>query len=293
VARRILSIAGGVALTACQVGPIEIVECGVNADCAAEQYCELPSHRCVPFALPPGSGQSGGLAPTALEWTDLGQVIGSTNPLGINGTWWLHDDCSTATPEIAAGTLVCPAAWTTPTCCTEYDASLTGPAPDRQQGLSITTGGAGVPARACLKGTLTRVLTDGSGQVRYDLNWGIAFELPFADFLPFDATRAFPGGALVGFMLDLDSPLPGTSVRVGIRGESDHPYFVDILLPAKNAPVLFSEGKQGDWVTPQLPLDHADLRSIHVSIPPSADTSLPFDFCISHLRALQQPAASN
>lgn len=288
MARRILSITFASVLTACQVGPIEVVECATNADCGAAHFCELPSHRCVKF----DQSEPSAVDSTELNWNDRGQVLRRDNRLGIAGAWWLHDDCPAATSAIADGQLICPAGWTTPSCCTEYDPSLVGPAPENHPGLRIAAGTDQAPASICIKGTLTRVLTDESGQARYDVGFGAILELPLADDLAFDATRAFPGGPIIGFQLNIDGASMGSRVRVGIRGAANEAYFVEVPVPTQDARVLFSEVEQGDWVMPRVPLDTTALQGLHVSLEPSAEEAPSFDFCLGHLRALQRPAAT-
>jgi hypothetical protein len=306
MAKRVLTLAVTFLVAgACQVDPIAIVDCRTTADCFAGEVCS-PTHACVDASASSMAGAGGnagapedgtaGALPSGLD----GQVgpgtplawgadarLEASNPFGMRGGWFYADDCVAVATAIADGSFVCPAEPPTPSCCTAWDPMLVGPAPERSPGLAISGGTvADGQSRVCLKGTVSQVLNDTLGAPAFSAQWGAILSLQLNEGVPFDATRTWAGGKIIGFMFELDGPPMTQPIRVGYHTTTNDTYFVEVTVPTRWAQVLFSDVKLGDWVMPQVPFDATQLSDIAFDVPADATTSTPFDFCIANLRVL-------
>jgi hypothetical protein len=296
---RVVVAALGVLLGACQANPIAIVDCRTIADCGAGATCD-DSHRCVEspgFAGSPGIAGSPGAAgsptvtpyvATPLAWSAIGAIDVLSNPFSIHGAWERYDDCPNVDEAIAQGNFVCPPQPPTPGCCTVWDASLGGPR--GEAGIEVTGATDGASGRICARGLIASVLNDASGSPAYPAQWGASLELPLNDGLPFDATRAFPGGPIAGFALDLDGPPSEALLWVGIGTSYMSPggYGTEVLIPAGRVTLLVDQISAPEWATDALPFDASNLAALVVHPRPVVGKTLPFDFCVSNLVVLQR-----
>jgi hypothetical protein len=211
----------------------------------------------------------------------------------MNGFFLTYDDCYPAREAIAAGTLVCPTDAATPGCCTSFDpAPMGGPPspPGLPPGSSVTGGTPGLSSgTVCMRGAAAQVINGTDGMLAYTAQWGFDVALLLNGGAPFDATQV-PGGAIVGFALDIDGTAPTTPVlRVGV-GEAGVPYyFEEYPVPTHDALVLFSVIQAGFWETDPAPLDLSRIEALTFEIPTTDKGVTRFDFCISNVRVLQAP----
>lgn len=293
----------GAAGAACQVGPIAVVDCRNDQDCVDGDRCEPQTHACVPLT-PPGenlhppdagnpmeavpheplpSGYTGNL----LTWTSTGAVFADQNPFGISGVWYLYDDCSDVVSKAAAGKFVCPSDAPTANCCTYRDPTLIGPPPELDTGYGVTGGSVGQSSgTACVRGRTAKLVagTD-AGQ------WGAGFGLNLANWGAFDASRAFPGGRMKGFAFDITGPSTGDHpIRAGISTIHGQRYYNLVAVPAQDASILF-DATEFFFGEPEEPLDLTTITNVTFEIGPGTDGPTPFDFCISNVRVLQEPAS--
>jgi len=317
MAARLLNVAIGVAVlvaAACQVGPIALVECRTTADCPAGETCS-PSHACEGDGMG-GTGGTGGTSGTSgtsgtggtgipdggpsvpvtpeetpLAWGPDSRVR-MDNPFGIRGGWYVADDCSGVAEAVAEGSFVCPPTPPTPECCTLWDASVTGPLPEKAPGVSITPGTVGDGgSRVCLKGTVTQIVNDVTNALAFGIQWGALIAIPLNDGIGYDTTAAFPGGKIIGFSFDLDGPPSTKPLRVGLHTMTNDLYFVDLEIPAQGARLLFADAKLGEWVMPQVPFDATQVADLAFDVPADESGVTPVDFCVSNLRVLQDGSA--
>jgi len=231
-----------------------------------------------------GDGGSAVVAPgTPLAWGANAQLV-ANNPFGMRGTWFVAFDCVDVAAAIADGRFVCPADPPTPNCCTAWDPLIVGPPPESAPGLSVDGGtqGDGL-SRACLKGTVTQIVNDA-----FNVQWGAVLQLQLDAGQPFDTTRSFPGGKIVGFSVELDGPFASLPLRVGYQTTMNESYFVEVTVPSTRVELLFSEVKLGEWVMPQVPFDATQVVAVTVGVPPDPTTITPVDFCVRNVRVLQE-----
>ena len=289
-------------LTACQVGPIAVVDCRDDGDCVEGDRCDPEDHACVQ-RTPPGENENPPDGPplnpvepipstytgNLLTWGNTGVVFADQNPFGIAGTWFLYDDCSDVSSRAAAGKITCPSDAPTPQCCTARDPSLIGPPPALDPGFSFTGGVVGVSSgTACVRGRTAKLL-EGSDTGQ----WGAGFALNLANWAAFDATRAFPGGTIKGFAFDIDGSSTGDHpLRAGISTARNQRYFKTLSVPTKDASILFDAPGPGFFGEPEETLDLTSITNVTLEIEPGVDGPVPFDFCVSNVRVLQDPAST-
>jgi hypothetical protein len=285
-------------LVACQVSPISIVECRVSSDCDAGMVCDETNHCVDEPDL--GTGGTGGMAgapasndpyvATLLSWIDLGLVTSNSNPFGIHGQWSWIDDCESVKGQIDAGLLVCPVDSPNPGCCASRDPTLFSPLPDQGSGMSIVGTREGAPGKVCFKGTTAHILTNVSGMVAYDWQWGFNGGLPLADWEAFDASREFVGGRIIGFRMTVDGPATDVPLSITFGTTTNIDYGASVSVPAGPVTLLFADAKAADWVVDPPPLDVSLIYEIIFHIGGNTEAATPFDFCVSDLQVLQARA---
>lgn len=263
---------------ACQVRSVEIVDCRSDTDCETGEVC-APDRRCVP---------SSPYVATELSWNDQGEIDADSNPFGIRGRWFLASDCAESMAAIAAGTYVCPPDPPTPGCCTALDPAYPGIGLVGTEGARLVPASNDAPAKACIKGITPQLLNDTSGNPAYGANWGIVFAMALNDNMPFDATKAYAGGPVVGFSLDLEAATAGTPVRVEIEGnDRTYGYGADLVLPVSTVTLALADSLPPEWVTDAPAIDLHDLTTLALKVGTDTTAPTPFDFCLSDLRVLQ------
>jgi hypothetical protein len=223
-----------------------------------------------------------------LSWDDAGRV--AVNPFALQGTFYTYQDCGDVAAAVSAATFVCPNNPTTADCCTAWSPSLVGPAPASKAGYSVSAAvQSQSSARVCLKGVATQVLTGVDGLPSYIPQWGAGLGLPLNDSLPFDASRAFAGGPIVGFSFDLEGPTSATAIRVGVHAQNagNDLYFADLPVPTSGVTVMLSALHQGSWVAVPVPLDPSALTQLDFQVFTTTGAPTPFDFCVTNLSVLQ------
>lgn len=286
MARRLLGFAVApvvLAALGCQVDPIAIVDCRTTADCDAGMMCS-PDHACVPQldggmseVRPPGATED------LLTWDDTGNVPDGENGFEISGSWSLDDDCDSVLPQIVNGSFVCPDDPPTKSCCTERDESLRGPPTLGEPGWSVTPGVPGESSgTACAR--LTTAAHVASNQ------WGARLALDLNNGGAYDATRARAGGRVIGFAFDIESPgAESVDLEVGVGTTDNDSHFQVLTIPAHGAALSFADLPYNFVEHPGKPLDLTALTHIDFAMP-SLETATVYDFCVTNLRVLHDPA---
>ena len=203
--------------------------------------------------VPVGTGLA--LVPQADGW-----VPGGSNGLGIQGAFFAASDA---------------------------DASPTGTTLD----LDTAT----TPGSVCVSGSLATIVAQD-----FTTYWGGTVGLNLRQVLPagggeaLDASgwsRTTPAGSVTGFSYTLTPnggvALPELRFTVDFVGKAQGDTFCDPIAGATST--LLADVGQSCWTQPTtVPLPNVDLLSIQWSLIPSQTADVPFDFCITNLRAIVQ-----
>jgi hypothetical protein len=181
-----------------------------------------------------------------------GYVAPGTNSVNIQGSWFVYSDCNDL------GGVNC--------------AMVTSPSPT---GSSFPN----TDGSMCTSGTTS----DATGA------WGAGIALELNDGppqMPFDMTAA----GITGICFELSGTMiPSTTVRVAFPtvNNNDGAYFEAVHTAGQHT-VLFSQIKQGSWVTTPSPWDPSHVMLIQFQIPSSSAAPVPWNFCLSGLTAVMQ-----
>jgi hypothetical protein len=234
-----------------------------------------------------GGGGGGGIAlvPSADGFFD------GTNEAGILGAWYSYGDWWGGTPTMG-GMGDCPKGGFTQAQCSTIDTPMPG-APFANTGSM------------CTKGIAAKVGMDAAGMTAYSAIWGtgIGFDLNnggtddggTGQKLPWDATAH----GVTGFSFHIEGPPLGGQMRV------EFPTSVAIGTTDINAaywggatmnlsPFTTSGDYSFRWAqvggpsylaTP-MPFDNTKILSMQFHVVTNTSSTIPFDYCISNLRAL-------
>jgi len=217
-------------------------------------------------------GEAGATNGDSIRWNDEGVISTDTNDFGIQGTWFIENDCADANP---AGLP-----------CTVPEPTMIGP--DMRPGWTTSAD------RVCAKGVAAQIVNDpGSGMPAYSLQWGVrlGFELNGTTSGTRGAYDAVMRG-LRGLRFDITSsgtPTPPT-LRVNFVTTSttdDDAHFIEVALPAVGQDFLFNDALQGSWISAPVVLDKAALTAVTFQVYTNTSTPKPFDFCVSNARVVR------
>lgn len=208
---------------------------------------------------------------TGLEvtWDASGVIHPDQNAFSIDGAWYYADDCE------SAATVGLP--------CTEPDPALVGP--DGRPGWSVSED------QVCARGIATQVVshrTENGGMPAYAEQWGakIGFTLAgapgSADQASWDATAY----GITGFQMSITGTRPPT-VRVYFNTVDAAGHFVTVALPVDDELPIYFEQRIQDGPPPWVP---NALTAIEVALFTNSTSVNPFDFCVSNLSVLHDPA---
>jgi hypothetical protein len=241
-----------------------------------------PEHACI--AVPDGGMTQPSEAGDLLTWDAAGKVREGENAFEISGPWFLYDDCGAVLPQIMNGSFTCPDDSPTKSCCTERDEALSGPPPLGEPGWAVA---AGVPGET--SGTACARLTTAAHVTSNQSGAGLALNLN--DGAAFDATRVRAGGRVIGFSFDIESQRTGSmELEVVVGTTDDDSHFQVLTIPAQGAELLFAD-LPDDLDNPGHPLDLTALTHLDFAMP-SLETATVYDFCVTNLHVLHQPADS-
>jgi hypothetical protein len=209
-----------------------------------------------------------------ISWDAQGVIDGR---FGIEGNWYAYHDSPTTDqgePEMPAREHTLP------------DPELVGPDPDREPGWSTS------PTQICMKGIATKVTVGSDIDAAFKAQYGAGVGFTLNNGSAYDAKVR----GIVGFMFDVgggsaEAPTPPTlrasielpSVDVGTS------YFMDLLVPAVDQALLFSEVDQGSWVGEPKLFTADALQAVTIQITTNTQAPKPYDFCVSNLRVLMEP----
>jgi len=187
--------------------------------------------------------------PDATGWVDRGG-----NTVGIQGAWYSYDDCNDS-----------------PGACTKNHLPPSGSFPN--------TGG-----KMCTSGTTVAV----ASQADFSKQWGAGIALDLNNSGG-DAGVKQPYNAqtnnVIGFSMKITGTAPGLRINITDVPSGDNANFVPGVAGQDNT-VLFTQAKQGSWVTMKSPLDTTRLLAIQFQIPSVMSKTQDFNFCVENLAAL-------
>jgi hypothetical protein len=125
---------------------------------------------------------------------------------------------------------------------------------------------------------------------QYELKWGAGIGLNLNQTAGSDAKGgigALPH-ALKGFSFTLSGTTVPSKIRVNYPTASteETAHYKELTAVAGNFTVLFTEVKQGTWVTTPVALVNGDINAIQFQIVGDDENTVPFDFCVENLTAL-------
>ena len=236
-----------------------------------------------------GGGGGGGIALTP---SDQGFYDG-TNEAGIIGAWYSYGDWWGGTPTMGgAGDCPTKGAFTMAQCST-----ITAPVP----GAPFTN----VGGKMCTSGTAAKVIMDGTGATAYSAIWGtgIGFDLNNAGTddggTGVKGTWSAPEHGVTGFSFTIDTPPIGGQMRVefptaAIPGTTDinAAYWGGATMNL--SPISTGMTYSFRWAQVGGPMylvgasafDNTKIQSMQFHVVTNTSSSIPFEYCISNLKAL-------
>jgi len=238
-----------------------------------------------------GSSKGGGGKGIPLVASDIGFFDGS-NEAGVLGAWYSYGDWYNPAP--GAGDCAVMGMFTADQC-----SQITTPVP----GQPFTNAGDG---KMCTKGTAAKVIADSTGATAYSAIWGagIGFDLNNGGTddggtgmkAAWDATAHM----VTGFSFNIDSPPVGGQMRVefptnAATGVTD----INSAYWGGETMNLSPFTKAGTWsfhwadvggpmyLTPHMAFDKTKIISMQFHVVTNTSSAIPYTFCISNLRALQ------
>lgn len=194
-----------------------------------------------------------------------GSVWADENGCGIQGSWYMYNDCDLDSGRVD---------------CTQWQIPEPGEFEPGVDGM-------------CTQG-LTAVVTD-STQITERWGAGIALDLNYnsttgkQDPIGFITPPALLRGFRFRYLDRLGTLTEPQSVRVNLPTETtlEEPHF-ERLPGTGEYLVLFTDEdlRQGSWVEDRRPLDWRRITSIQFQVPNQVGSGIQFDYCISDLSAL-------
>jgi hypothetical protein len=221
---------------------------------------------------PPADGKTSGLIQKRTTWDAKGLIDGR---FGIEGHWHAFHDSPTTEdgqPETPARDHTLP------------DLELLGP--DSQPGWSTSS------TQICMKGIATKVTVGSDVDAAFTAQYGAGIGFDLNHGLPYDAEVR----GIVGFMFDVREGSVGAPTPPTLRASIELPsvdvgtsYFMDLLVPAVDQTLTFSEVEQGSWVGEPTIFTADALIGVTIQVTTNTQAPKPYDFCVSNFRVLMEP----